>query len=1015
MYVEDFKIGTQVFEDVIGKTYRGENRKTGKIALVKILHPILAERKELVRAFHEGAATSRRLKSQHFCQTLSHGTEHDRSYVVLEHFDHIQLSTILQRQHVLSIFDAPGVVEKLAVALRTLHLSGEVHGALTPDCVFFTKTLDSAKICNFGYEKLIRLLILDKHPGLDTSIRYFSPELTTGQRHLHRQSDVYSLGVLFYRLLVGNTPWQSVKFTDFFSGKRRLSIIPPSLRRLEIPDALDSVIMQAVEENVDDRCANLSLFIQQIAGERANILATLTPTTAFVFNDVEPEPTTKLANGAGQVKRDNQDDTADNHVGADLVSSKLDQDVFLPESPVEPEPDSDSDLAEPPQIPEASQYPDFAQQPLPPDTQTGPIFPEQSEQPPLPLDPIFEQKATAEPLHDSISPDQPLSSDLPGESIHQGAPEGLPEPIYPERGDPADPFDEPVFGEQEDAGTQDPADAAGVSGLSMPDADPAEETEQRITEELPEPVSNQMDEPAFDFGETSKVPSSVESTFATDATFDIDIPPPVAERLVKPEQTAAESDTLPDHVAPAAEADSTLQTPMPVDTDELFLKSGPAGAEFPMLQSDEFDDRALGLMRRDARPTNGHATNGATSRKNGHGTAPGAAAVVSGVQHNGAGLAGGRNGDAIHDDVMDYDEDFATTHTVDIERTSLTGWSPMTFARILLITVLPLTIVLLVLTFSLDLDFSEGLDGLRDGFFPSQNEKAQVLRRQQVQRRPAAARKTTGGSANRATSLSQAARPSGAPRPRSTARQQSSAGTRRQSQNSAQAVNPSRSSSNGGELAPRQGSAPATRAVELALLVQNGGRPLQANVYVDGAVVGRTNQRGTIVISGLAPGRAYLVKVEAAGFQVWAKEFVAAGPGISNLVADLTSLTTGPRVQSQPAVTAPARRNGLSNAGSAGNIQRTARDSRRRPVQQIGPGTISVNLSNVESLSDAYIYVNGSLWNGRSFTAPAQLELPPGTYVIEVRKDGYVSAPPSHTVNIINGEAKTVSFILTAN
>ncbi len=287
MLIEDYQFLKESFGDVIGRTFLAEHTQSGERVFIKTLYKNLARDREVVQVFHRCAKFSTKLRSDAFTRTISYGSERGKHYLIYQHFDLLPLTSFLESQNVFSIFDAPSLVERLAMALRTLHINGEVHGILSPDCVFVDRKLQTVKIGNFGFEKLIRVLLFNKHAEIEPCLPYFSPEINTGQRHLHRQSDVYSLGVLLYRLLVGDTPWQEANMESFLRGQPEGSIIPPSLQRLEVPDVLDQVVMHALEANVDDRCANLSLFIKQLAEAKSDILASFTPTTAFIYGDEE--------------------------------------------------------------------------------------------------------------------------------------------------------------------------------------------------------------------------------------------------------------------------------------------------------------------------------------------------------------------------------------------------------------------------------------------------------------------------------------------------------------------------------------------------------------------------------------------------------------------------------------------------------------------------------------------------------------------------------------------------------
>ena len=79
---------------------------------------------------------------------------------------------------------------------------------------------------------------------------------------------------------------------------------------------------------------------------------------------------------------------------------------------------------------------------------------------------------------------------------------------------------------------------------------------------------------------------------------------------------------------------------------------------------------------------------------------------------------------------------------------------------------------------------------------------------------------------------------------------------------------------------------------------------------------------------------------------------------------------------------------------------------------QAQEGVIAVVLSNGEDIRDVFIYVNGQLWDGEVNTVPAELRMLDGSYEVEIRKDGYRSAPLSYSITVTPGEYKTLSFIL---
>ena len=85
-----------------------------------------------------------------------------------------------------------------------------------------------------------------------------------------------------------------------------------------------------------------------------------------------------------------------------------------------------------------------------------------------------------------------------------------------------------------------------------------------------------------------------------------------------------------------------------------------------------------------------------------------------------------------------------------------------------------------------------------------------------------------------------------------------------------------------------------------------------------------------------------------------------------------------------------------------------------KPVQRTNvskKATVTVILANPLQARYAFIYVNGKLWKDN--IAPAELELTAGKYVLEVKKEGYVSDPPAYTVDLVGGESTSYRFYLS--
>lgn len=131
------------------------------------------------------------------------------------------------------------ILRQLLDALAAVHEKGIVHCDIKPINVLLTaKGGGAVRLCDFGLCKL---------PGRERSrtgrwagtLKYLSPEQQDGVEDLDARSDVYSVGLLAYRMLVGRLP----------SGE----FAPPGELRTDVPASLSVLVMEALDEDRENR------------------------------------------------------------------------------------------------------------------------------------------------------------------------------------------------------------------------------------------------------------------------------------------------------------------------------------------------------------------------------------------------------------------------------------------------------------------------------------------------------------------------------------------------------------------------------------------------------------------------------------------------------------------------------------------------------------------------------------------------------------------------------------------
>ncbi len=194
-----------------------------------------------------------KVRSPHVVQIVDHGhTESGVPFVVTELLRGHDLGRLLGKERALGLGEAGRIVEQLCLALSKVHATGLVHRALTPENVFLVMqgdTRPTVKLLNLGFAAPE----LPKFQLADGSCEPFaSPEWLDGARFDPR-SDLWSLGVLAYRMLTGVWPFRPNQNATMRQQIRSATFIPVSVRRRQLPAELDLWFHHALQPDLERR------------------------------------------------------------------------------------------------------------------------------------------------------------------------------------------------------------------------------------------------------------------------------------------------------------------------------------------------------------------------------------------------------------------------------------------------------------------------------------------------------------------------------------------------------------------------------------------------------------------------------------------------------------------------------------------------------------------------------------------------------------------------------------------
>jgi hypothetical protein len=262
----DTRFGAYVLEAILGRggmgtTYVARRLRDGFPVALKVPHEHILEEPEFVERFLREGALGAMLRHPNIVRIYEAGEHDGRPFIAMEIVPGTTLERVLRLEQRLPLPRALHVARGIALALDYAHLKGIVHRDLKPENVMVLPD-GEVKVMDYGIARRMDVSGLTATDAYLGTPNYSAPEsLIPSEVGPH--SDLYSLGVILFRMLAGALPFTAPTPFELLHkhAYEPLPLLPPGLG---VPPEVYGLLLELTAKSREERYATAELFLRDL-------------------------------------------------------------------------------------------------------------------------------------------------------------------------------------------------------------------------------------------------------------------------------------------------------------------------------------------------------------------------------------------------------------------------------------------------------------------------------------------------------------------------------------------------------------------------------------------------------------------------------------------------------------------------------------------------------------------------------------------------------------------------------
>ncbi len=243
-----YEILSLLGEGGMGAVYKARDVELGRMVALKIIRRELAGNRGILDRFKQELILATQVTHRNVVRIYDLGEAEGLKFITMEYVEGEDLRTLIHQRTKLAPREAAEIIDQVCRALEAAHGAGVIHRDLKPQNIM-RDTNGRILVMDFGLARTLEGDGMTQTGALVGTMEYMSPEQALAQ-NLDQRSDLFSVGLIFYELLTGGTPFRADSALASLIKRTQERVAPITETDQSIPVALSQIVSRCLERDL---------------------------------------------------------------------------------------------------------------------------------------------------------------------------------------------------------------------------------------------------------------------------------------------------------------------------------------------------------------------------------------------------------------------------------------------------------------------------------------------------------------------------------------------------------------------------------------------------------------------------------------------------------------------------------------------------------------------------------------------------------------------------------------------